>query len=101
MNVDLPAPLGPRRPVMPGGTLTLTSLRPITWPYHFDTCSAATTGAPFGVTALAPAAAAAATPAGISAEEAGTLMSPPLRRARGAAESSSTRRRQRRGPRAR
>jgi hypothetical protein len=25
MNVDLPAPLGPSRPVIPGGTLTLTS----------------------------------------------------------------------------
>ena len=27
---------------MPGGTLTLTSLRPMTWPYHFETWSAAT-----------------------------------------------------------
>ena len=40
MNVDLPAPLGPSRPVMPGGTDTVTSLRPMTWPYHFDTWSA-------------------------------------------------------------
>ncbi len=43
MNVDLPAPLGPSRPVMPGGTFTVTSFRPITCPYHFDTCSALTT----------------------------------------------------------
>ena len=28
MNVDLPAPFGPSRPVMPGGTMTVTSLRP-------------------------------------------------------------------------
>ena len=37
MKVDLPAPFGPSRPVMPGGTLTVTSFRPITWPYHFET----------------------------------------------------------------
>ena len=37
MNVDLPAPLGPSSPVIPGGTVTVTSLRPITWPYHFET----------------------------------------------------------------
>ena len=39
MNVDLPAPFGPRSPVMPGGTDTETSFRPDTWPYHFDRCS--------------------------------------------------------------
>src|SRR5260221_8255608 len=43
MNVDLLAPLGPRRPVPPGGTETLTWFRPMTWPYHFETCSAVTT----------------------------------------------------------
>ncbi len=36
MNVLLPAPFGPSRPVMPGGTLTVTSFRPMTCPYHFD-----------------------------------------------------------------
>src|SRR5688500_405513 len=45
MNVDLPAPLGPNSPVMPGGTDTVTSLRPMTWPYHFETCSAVTMAA--------------------------------------------------------
>src|SRR4026207_2453049 len=45
MNVDLPAPFGPRRPVMPDGTDTLTSFRPMTCPYHFDTRAAATIGA--------------------------------------------------------
>src|SRR6266567_4036269 len=44
MNVDLPAPLGPSRPVTPGGTVTVTSFRPMTCPYHFETCSAVTTG---------------------------------------------------------
>src|SRR5712691_1591959 len=44
MNVDLPAPCGPRSPVTPGGTETETSFRPMTWPYHFETCSAVTTG---------------------------------------------------------
>src|SRR6266540_4898693 len=42
MKVDLPAPLEPSRPVTPGGTDTLTSFRPITCPYHFETCSAET-----------------------------------------------------------
>ena len=37
MNVDLPAPFGPSSPVMPEGTVRVTSFRPITWPYHFDT----------------------------------------------------------------
>jgi len=37
MNVDFPAPFGPRRPVTPRGTDTETSFNPITWPYHFDT----------------------------------------------------------------
>ena len=36
MNVDLPAPFGPSRPVMPGGTVSVTSFRPMTCPYHFD-----------------------------------------------------------------
>ena len=36
MNVDLPAPLGPSSPVMPAGTVTDTSFRPMTCPYHFD-----------------------------------------------------------------
>ena len=40
MNVDLPAPFGPSRPVMPGGMLTVTSFSPLTWPYHLDRCSA-------------------------------------------------------------
>src|SRR6185503_7685049 len=44
MNVDLPAPLGPSKPVMPGGTATVTSLSPDTCPYHFDRCSAAIIG---------------------------------------------------------
>src|SRR5450759_5702075 len=44
MNVDLPAPLGPRSPVTPGGTETFTSFRPMTWPYHLETCSVVTTG---------------------------------------------------------
>src|SRR5436190_22638843 len=39
MNVDLPAPFGPSSPVMPGGIDTVTLLRPLTWPYHFDTPS--------------------------------------------------------------
>src|SRR5689334_20932792 len=39
MNVDLPAPLGPSNPVIPAGTVTVTSFRPDTWPYHFDRCS--------------------------------------------------------------
>ncbi len=45
MNVLLPAPFGPSRPVMPGGTLTVTSFRPMTWPYHFERCSAVRIGA--------------------------------------------------------
>src|SRR5258708_35998576 len=43
INVDLPAPLGPRSPVMPCGTVSVTSFRPMTCPYHFDRCSVATT----------------------------------------------------------
>ena len=43
MNVDLPAPFGPSSPVMPGGTFTVTSFKPMTCPYHFETCSALTT----------------------------------------------------------
>ena len=43
-KVDLPAPLGPSSPLMPGGIETVTSLRPITCPYHFDIRSATTTG---------------------------------------------------------
>ena len=50
MKVDLPAPLGPSSPVMPGGTETLTSFRPMTWPYHFETCSAVTIGASYVTT---------------------------------------------------
>src|SRR5690242_18656412 len=46
MNVDLPAPFGPRRPVIPGGTVTVTSFSPDTWPYHFDRCSVLITGCP-------------------------------------------------------
>src|SRR5687767_13485526 len=42
MNVDLPAPLGPSSPVMPGGIETVTLLRPLTCPYHFDTPSVCT-----------------------------------------------------------
>ena len=44
MNVDLPAPFGPSRPVIPGGTFTVTSLSPMTCPYQRETCSAETTG---------------------------------------------------------
>ena len=44
MNVLLPAPFGPSSPVIPGGTVTVTSFRPMTWPYHFDTCSALSIG---------------------------------------------------------
>ena len=44
MNVDLPAPLGPSRPVMPCGIDTVTLLRPETCPYHLDTASAYTRG---------------------------------------------------------
>jgi hypothetical protein len=44
MNVDLPAPFGPSRPVTPVGTVTLTSLSPITWPYHLERWSAEMTG---------------------------------------------------------
>jgi len=36
MKVDLPAPFGPSRPVIPCGSVTDTSFSPITWPYHFD-----------------------------------------------------------------
>ena len=42
MKVLLPAPFGPSRPVTPGGMATVTSLRPLTWPYHLDRCSACT-----------------------------------------------------------
>ena len=45
MNVDLPAPFGPSRPVIPGGIDTVTSLSPLTCPYHFERCSAWTMGA--------------------------------------------------------
>src|SRR5262245_26350376 len=44
MKVDLPAPLGPSSPVMPGGTVTVTSLSPITCPYHLLRRSAVTIG---------------------------------------------------------
>ena len=40
MNVDLPAPLGPSSPVMPDGMDAVTSLRPLTCPYHLDSCVA-------------------------------------------------------------
>ncbi len=40
MNVDLPAPLGPSRPVMPGGIDTVTLFSPLTCPYHLETPSA-------------------------------------------------------------
>jgi hypothetical protein len=36
-KVDLPAPFGPSSPVIPVGTETETSFRPMTCPYHFDT----------------------------------------------------------------
>ena len=36
MNVDLPAPFGPSSPVIPRGTLSETSFRPMTWPYHLE-----------------------------------------------------------------
>jgi hypothetical protein len=42
-SVDLPAPFGPSRPVTPAPMVMVTSLIPITWPYHFDTFSARTT----------------------------------------------------------
>src|SRR5260221_42788 len=37
--VDLPAPFGPSRAVMPTGNSQLTSFSPITWPYQRDTRS--------------------------------------------------------------
>ena len=40
MKVDFPAPFGPSSPVMPGDTSSVTSFRPMTWPYHFETWSA-------------------------------------------------------------
>jgi hypothetical protein len=46
MKVDLPAPLGPSRPVMPPGIETVTLLRPLTCPYHLETASAWTRGVP-------------------------------------------------------
>src|SRR4051812_37306921 len=54
MNVLLPAPFGPSRPVTPGGTLTVMSLRPLTCPYHLDSFSAATIGVPAAVTITRP-----------------------------------------------
>ncbi len=36
MKVDLPAPFGPRRPVMPLSIARETSFRPRTFPYHFE-----------------------------------------------------------------
>jgi len=36
MNVDLPAPFGPSRPVTPEGTDTDTSFNPMTCPYHLE-----------------------------------------------------------------
>ncbi len=44
MNVLFPAPFGPSSPVIPGGTLTVTSLSPMTCPYHFEMWSVCTTG---------------------------------------------------------
>src|SRR5947199_10378958 len=38
-SVDLPAPLGPSRPVTPAGTRSVSLFRPMTLPYHFDTPS--------------------------------------------------------------
>src|SRR4051794_31741980 len=38
-SVDLPAPLGPSRPVTPGGTRNVSLLRPMTLPYHLETAS--------------------------------------------------------------
>jgi len=62
MKVDLPAPFGPSNPVMPFGTTTDTSLRPLTWPYHFERWSAV-------ISARAPSGADAAgsDPAGVAA----------------------------------
>src|SRR5690606_41743896 len=39
MSVDLPAPLGPSRPVTPGPTVIDTSLTATTLPYQRDTAS--------------------------------------------------------------
>src|SRR5262245_36389971 len=77
MKVDLPAPFGPRSPVMPGGTDTDTSFRPITWPYHFDTCSAATIAGGRDATGAATAAGAAVSLTGTGDVEAGNVTSPP------------------------
>src|SRR6476660_3233746 len=37
MSVDLPAPLGPSRPVTPGPTVIVTPLTATTLPYHRET----------------------------------------------------------------
>jgi hypothetical protein len=52
-KVDLPAPFGPRRPVTPGGTVTLTSLSAMTGPYQRDArvnASGATGAVPLALT---------------------------------------------------
>src|SRR4051794_40966827 len=97
MNVDLPAPFGPRRPVIPGGTVTFTSFSPMTWPYHLETCSAVTTGLAADGAAVLPAAGAGAAP-GAVADGTGTVTSPPPRRGRGARGSRSRRRPGRQSP---
>src|SRR5687768_3697550 len=43
MRLDLPAPLGPKRPVMPGWTSTVTSLTAMTSPYHRESWLASRT----------------------------------------------------------
>ena len=45
MRVDLPAPLEPTRPVMPGRSSRVTWLTPMTGPYHLETRSKSSTGA--------------------------------------------------------
>src|SRR5262249_4344908 len=80
-NVDLPAPFGPSRPVMPLGTETVTSLRPMTCPYHFDTWSAVTIGGDDASRAAGSAVDEGGGESdvnGFGGVEAGTVTSPPL-----------------------
>src|SRR6059058_1280061 len=97
MNVDLPAPFGPSRPVTPGGTDTLTSLRPMTCPYHFETCSAVTMAVVLTALGAAGTALAVVT-TGLVRLRPGlgpALMSPPPRRGRAVRAPTPTGRRDR------
>src|SRR3954447_5016688 len=43
-SVDLPAPLGPSRPVTPAGMCSVSLFSPMTFPYHLETPSNAMIG---------------------------------------------------------